>query len=241
MSYVKFILYNVLCIVGVYLSLNGLVIANNSDIFQGFTIIGDRDDEALLCFTDLHQFGNHNESERHIGRWYFPNGSAAGTSGDIYMSRDHGVVRLHRRNDVVMPTGVYHCQISDSTLIKHDLYVRLYSYGFEVSRSSSGALVGVVVVVSGVLLIVAGVAATIILCRVRKYRQHKQSCVQYTETTNAIQMEQNKIYSLNAELKINENTSYAAAPWRDSGSNQGPTGDNGPSEDSMHIYEHIMQ
>ena len=49
---------------------------------------------------------------------YYPNSTRVpieGTGSAIYRNRgDEGQVRLNRRNDVIYPIGVYHCEIPDA-------------------------------------------------------------------------------------------------------------------------------
>ena len=141
---------------GVYLSVNGTVIANNSDI--SIMVIGEGDDGALLCFTDLHQCCSSNSDlSEEVGQWYFPNQSAVENSGDMYMNRGHGVVRLHRKKNVTMPTGVFHCEIPDASGTSQNIYIGVYYR--RVSRFSAaaawaaGAVVGVLLLITAVFVL----------------------------------------------------------------------------------------
>ena len=84
------------------------------------TDIGMDDDKSLLYFT------NNDDCCRRLddtingmaaGEWYFPNnGPAVGIEGeggdlDFYQNRGHCVVRLHRRNNAMSPTGAFCCEI----------------------------------------------------------------------------------------------------------------------------------
>ena len=94
--------------------MNGAVIVNNSEIF--ITAIGEGDDKALLCFTDLHQ--RCDDTSGHAGDWYFPNKSAVdneSSHSDMYRSRGSSVVRLHRRNSTIVPTGMFCCVVPDAS------------------------------------------------------------------------------------------------------------------------------
>ena len=110
-------------IAGTYLFLNDAIITNYSKISNN--AIGEGNDEALLCFTDLHQFlPDANE----VGQWYYPSGSAVEmneTISNIYTSRSQGVVHLHRKNGTNMPTGVFHCKILDSNSMNQSIYVEV--------------------------------------------------------------------------------------------------------------------
>ena len=166
------------CITGVYLSMNGEVIGNNTEV--SITTIGEDENDALLCFTDLFQFLDYstvNDSFNDTGTWYFPNFSAVGTSGDIYITRDPGVVRLHRRNNITMPTGQFHCEILDANRTNQSIFVQMtYNYVMDIttSRSSSpnkevvaGEAVVAGALVSGLILISAGFVLAIILLTIR--------------------------------------------------------------------------
>lgn len=83
-------------------------------------MIGNETEEALLCFTDL-----LTNDTREVGLWYFPNSSAVEESGDVYTTRGDGVVRLHRKDNVTMPTGKYRCEILDASGTNQSIYVNL--------------------------------------------------------------------------------------------------------------------
>lgn len=106
---------------GVYLSLNGTLMGNES--YVNITAIGEGEAEALLCLTDLYQFTN-TDSER-VGNWYFPNQSVVATTGDIYIKRGLGFVSLNRNNSVTMPTGLFRCEILDANRTKQNIYIEV--------------------------------------------------------------------------------------------------------------------
>lgn len=52
------------------------------------------------------------------GNWYFPSNEPVGIEmggGNFYRDRGLSVVRLHRRNDVMMPTGLFCCVVPDTS------------------------------------------------------------------------------------------------------------------------------
>ena len=95
-----------------YLSLNGRLL-NNSKLTV--TDIGDRIEgegvgEALLCYTD------HTRCCSSMGQWFKLGGRDIGEqndTGDFYVSRGLGVIRLHRRSNT-FPVGVFCCEVPDS-------------------------------------------------------------------------------------------------------------------------------
>ena len=95
---------------GVHFQLNGASYSNNSRV--NITDIGEDDDDSLICVTN-----NTDCCVNHVGEWYFPNGSAVkieGAGEAFYRNRGPSVVRLHRRHNVMMPTGSFCCVVSDA-------------------------------------------------------------------------------------------------------------------------------
>lgn len=112
-------------LLGVYLQLNGMNLSNNSLVH--ITEIGTGDDESVLCITNNSyccRWGDTSNGQPK-GQWYFPNnGSAVGTDGergDFYRNRGPSVVRLHRRNNALMPGGSFCCEIPDANERYHAL------------------------------------------------------------------------------------------------------------------------
>jgi hypothetical protein len=100
----------VLC-AGVYIQLNGQVVEGNGSV--NISDIGEND-TAILCMTDKE--GCCGIHPGRAGEWYYPNTSRIGTKGsdeDFYRDRGEGVVRLNRRNNATMPTGLFCCEIPD--------------------------------------------------------------------------------------------------------------------------------
>ena len=143
--------------------------------------IGDGYNEALLCVTDFHKFNNNNINETfEYGNWYFPNKSLVETSGDIYISRGRGVVRLHRAENVTTPSGVFCCEIPDANGTIQKIFVYVIDQIDEVTvtvtvdlmhptvSSPNWASISVGVVVSVLLLI--AVVVTIVTVTTIKSR-----------------------------------------------------------------------
>ena len=107
---------------GLYLTLGGQLYHNGDSIL--IDEIGEGDDGALLCVTDLIQCCHVIDTvapcgSRALGEWFFPNGSPVrfpGSGDDIYRNRGPGIVRLNRRNNTTSPTGQFCCVLPDATL-----------------------------------------------------------------------------------------------------------------------------
>ena len=105
---------------GVYLSLKGVVYANNSVI--PITEIGETNNTSntgLQCITDRSPCCLTQPNR--FGEWYFPDGMTTVPGPQQYpttFSRtrgDDGTVNLNRINDVMMPTGLFCCVVPDAT------------------------------------------------------------------------------------------------------------------------------
>ena len=112
---------------GVSLSLRGITYSNNSVV----SIIDiSEEDDALLCQTNNTECCRmrDNPSKVAFGQWFFPNGSEVMHSvdgGDFYRNRFTSIVRLHRRNNALSPTGRYHCVIPDASGVNQTIYVNI--------------------------------------------------------------------------------------------------------------------
>lgn len=85
--------------------------------------------EALLCATDSTTCCTA-ESE-HDGNWYSPNGSKIGpqienSTQALYISRNNQTVDLNYMNVSDIPSGIYRCEIADTSSITNHLYVGIY-------------------------------------------------------------------------------------------------------------------
>ena len=92
--------------------LDGQTYPNNSVFFM--TDIGE-DDMALMCVTDRVQCC---QAANRAGEWLYPNNTLVPTSDagmNFYRDRGSQVVRLHRRNNALSPTGRYRCTIPDAS------------------------------------------------------------------------------------------------------------------------------
>ena len=63
-----------------------------------------------------------------MGEWYFPNTSMVrieGTGDSFYRNRGPSVVRLHRRHNVMMPTGLFYCEVPDANNVTQMIYIMI--------------------------------------------------------------------------------------------------------------------
>ena len=95
--------------------------------------IGEGDD-ALLCVTNLTTCCqlSHTSTDRLIGNWFFPNGTKVpgrDVNWDIYRTRGHMVVYLHRRKGGM--EGIYHCEIPDSTNMMQTIHIGVHTKSCE--------------------------------------------------------------------------------------------------------------
>ena len=91
--------------------------SNNSYILN--SDIGEGNDGALLCFTDLSPCCD-SAGGSDVGEWFFPDESqvlAPGTGTDFYRDRGPGMVRLHRRNNAMSPTGQFCCEVPNAIFV----------------------------------------------------------------------------------------------------------------------------
>lgn len=113
--------------IGVYLSLKGVVYANNSVIV--ITEIGESDHDtavngALQCVTDRRPCCF--TGPYRVGEWFFPNRSIVSVRSflsSFYRSRsDDGVINLNRVNaNITSPVGQFCCQVPDSANVLQTL------------------------------------------------------------------------------------------------------------------------
>lgn len=106
---------------GVYLSLNGMVYANNSLI--PITEIGSTSNTGLQCITD--RMPCHAIS----GVWMLPTGQGVEEpkpNESFYRSMANGAVNLYRADNTIMsPTGLFCCEIPDATNKNQKAYINI--------------------------------------------------------------------------------------------------------------------
>ena len=124
-----------------YLSLNGVIVPNDSDVLvtnitEGGTDMAGQDDGGLLCHTDRSDCCRSVDG-RAQGQWYFPTGdpgvqvptegtqTAAKPDGDFFFrNRDDGIVRLNRRG-TPSERGRFRCEIPNADGDMVNLFVNI--------------------------------------------------------------------------------------------------------------------
>ena len=104
---------------------NGTFLANNTVVMVDEIGEGKL---SLMCFTNKLDCCN---GIVRFGEWYFPNGSYVGVadSSNIYRNRGSSAVRLNRRNNVTIPSGIFWCDIPDKNETVQNMFVGIYSMG----------------------------------------------------------------------------------------------------------------
>ena len=106
-----------------YFELKGKVYANNS--FVNIDDIGE-DDEALLCKTDKAECCGTRPNR--FGEFYYPLGARVPikkAGQGFYRNRDEQQIRLNRRPGTMAPTGVYRCEIPDSSGVMQKVFINI--------------------------------------------------------------------------------------------------------------------
>lgn len=112
---------------GTYLTLNGVVIANNS--YVSASDVGEGE-SAVLCHTNnIHCC----TGPFRAGEWYLPDGTRVGILGNrqnpdfFYRNRGEGVVRL---NQVGNPTtrGHFYCEVPDTNGVIQTLHLYICEF-----------------------------------------------------------------------------------------------------------------
>ena len=108
---------------GVYFELNGQKYPNNSVVT--ISAIGENDN-ALVCKTDKTECCG--TLPNRFGQFYYPNTAQVpiNRAGDgFYRNRGSQMIRLNRRPGTVGPTGLYSCEIPDSSGTNRKIFVNL--------------------------------------------------------------------------------------------------------------------
>ena len=96
---------------------------NNSELQLVSVGEGER---ALTCKTDKTDCCD--TPPNRLGDFYYPNGVQVPINKlrhGFYRSRGDGEVYLNKRNGIMFPTGVFRCEIPDSSGTTQKIYIRL--------------------------------------------------------------------------------------------------------------------
>ena len=106
----------------------GAGLPNHSYVDLG--TVGTHFSDNLRCHTDLGTCCNG----PHRGQWFFPDGVALQTDGDIYVFEKPQRVELRRANSTNSPTGIYRGEIPTNAVhddadfsVRATVYVGLYT------------------------------------------------------------------------------------------------------------------
>ena len=118
-------IYNLLYAGDVWFKLNNTTYQNNSLVT--LKNIGITNNDSLLCVTNPKK---NYCSGTPLGNWFFPNGTRVPSkvvngTWDLYRTRGHMVVRMHRKGDG--EDGIYRCVIPDSMSITQTIYIGVYT------------------------------------------------------------------------------------------------------------------
>ena len=106
------------------LLLRGRLYGNNSIV--NLNEIG-QNNEALFCITNNTNCCNSTIITERLGNWYLPSSTIINRySIDFYGNRGPSTVSLNRRNDSTILSGIFHCEIPDTSGANQILYIGVY-------------------------------------------------------------------------------------------------------------------
>ena len=110
--------------------MKGTPYLNNSVV--ALTTIG-ADNNALICLTNFTACCSNKETygTSSLGDWRLPDGTlvpggASGFTASIIRTRGASAVLLHRRNNVMVLTGVFTCEVPDASGVLRFVYIYIY-------------------------------------------------------------------------------------------------------------------
>ena len=124
-----------------YVSFRGETLPSHG--YVDLSLVGDAEDgsDSVQCHTDLMRCcagGPDSLSSNDRPDWYSPGRGGVPldfSSGgdDIYQEREAQRIDLRRRNNVLSPSGIYHCEIptgdGDGGFMRETVYVGIYGSG----------------------------------------------------------------------------------------------------------------
>ena len=110
--------------------MKGTPYLNNSVV--ALTAIG-ADNNALICLTNFTACCRNSDTggTGSLGKWRMPDGSlvpggASGSTANIIRTRGASAVLLHRRNYVMVPMGLFTCEVPDASGVLRFVYIYIY-------------------------------------------------------------------------------------------------------------------
>ena len=109
--------------------IGGTTVALPNHAYVNLSLVGTDGDVSVRCHTDLSTCCRGSDH----GDWIPPGSKeslpfSSDTSADIYQVQGPQRVILRRRNDAVMPSGIYRCDIPTNDM-RESVYVGLYATG----------------------------------------------------------------------------------------------------------------
>ena len=99
---------------------------------MALTAIG-ADNNALICLTNFTACCSNSETggTGSLGDWRMPDGSlvsgdASGSTASMIRTRGPSAVLLHRRKNVLEPTGVFTCEVPVASGMLRFIYIFIY-------------------------------------------------------------------------------------------------------------------
>lgn len=79
---------------------------------------------GLMCLTSNTECCSKDNSD-----WFLPNVTQVQAEGMIFADRGHNRVRLNRRNNATLHTGIFRCSILNTRNTRQDIYIGVYPLG----------------------------------------------------------------------------------------------------------------
>ena len=117
-----------------YVSFRGETLPNHG--YVDLSLVGDAENggDSVQCHIDLTSCCTSGLASADRPDWFYPNGTEVKfvtQDDDIYQRRGAQRNDLHRRNNALSPSGIYHCEIptDDGDLVRETVYVGIYGSG----------------------------------------------------------------------------------------------------------------
>ena len=125
-----------------YVSFMGEALPNHA--YVNLSLVGNHVNSSVQCHTDLSTCCSKRQDmdgSHHRGNWFPPGSdsrlpSSGEANSNIYEAQDYKQVKIHRKNDANMPSGIYRCDIPTNAVhhnidnsLWESVYVGLYASG----------------------------------------------------------------------------------------------------------------